>query len=86
MDDGRSCFSNGDGSREEGLEDETLPRGMIADGDRSGSTEERGDAPREEGRDADDVGRDTEPWFLTADACVRNGFVLRGTLPSRGGV
>jgi hypothetical protein len=80
-----SCVCNGDCSRDEGREVETLALGSI-DGDRSGSADERGETPRDEDRDADDVGRDKEPWFLTAVACVRNGFVLRGTLPSRGGV
>lgn len=83
--DARSCVWNGDGSRDEGREDEMPPLGSI-DGDRSGSADDRGETPRDEGREADDVGRESEPWFLTAVACVRNGFVLRGTPPSRGGV
>lgn len=81
----RSCDWNGDCSRDEGRDDDILPFGSI-EGDRSGSTDGRGETPRDEDRDADDVGRDSEPWFLTAVACVRNGFVLRGVLPSRGGV
>lgn len=81
----RSWVCNGDCSRDEGREDDPLPLGSI-DGDRSGSADELGETPRDEGRDADDVGRDKEPWFLTAVACVRNGFVLRGMPPSRGGV
>lgn len=80
----RSCVCNGDCSRDEGREDEILPLGI--DGDRSGSADEREETPREEDREPDDGGRDSEPWFLTADACVRNGFVLRGMAPSRGGV
>lgn len=63
-----------------------LPLGSIADGDLSGSNDERGETPRDEGLEEDDNGRGTEPWFLTAEACVRKGFVLLGTLPSRGGV
>lgn len=80
----RSFVCNGDCSRDEGREDEILPLGI--DGDRSGSADEREETPREEDREPDDGGRDSEPWFLTADACVRNGFVLRGMAPSRGGV
>ena len=42
---------------------------MIADGDRSGSMDARGETPREEGREETDEGRDDiEPWFLTTDA------------------
>lgn len=64
-----------------------LPRGIIADGDRSGSMDARGEMPREEGREETDDGRDDiEPWFLTTDACVRRGLTLLGTAPSLGGV
>lgn len=82
---GRSCDCNGGWSRDEGRADETLPLGSI-DGDRSGSADERGETLCDEGRDVDDVGRASEPWFLTAVACVRNGLVLREMPPARGGV
>lgn len=77
----------GETSREDGREDETLPRGTIVDG-LSGSIDVRGDTeiPRDEGREDTDEGRDTDPWFLTADACVRKGLTFFGILPARGGV
>ena len=85
---GETCI--GETSREVGLDDEKLFRGIIVEGDRSGSTEARGEArgeaPREEGLEDTDDGRDErDPWFLTALAWVRRGLTLRGTPPSRGG-
>lgn len=59
----------GETSREMGREDEMLCWGTNVEGDRSGSTDARGEIPRVEGLDDTDEGRDeSEPWFLTADA------------------
>ena len=38
------------------------------------------------GREDTEDGRDNDPWFLTADACVRRGLTFFGALPVRGGV
>ena len=69
-----------------GRDEETLPRAFIT-GDRSGSIEERGDTPRDEGLEETEEGREEiDPWFLTADACVRKGLLRGVPPPSRGGV
>jgi hypothetical protein len=86
-----SCKNIGDTSREVGREDEILPRGIMLEGERSGSIDARGDTAgetaRDECRDDTEDGRDKGLWFLTAEAWVRNGFIFRGAPPpSRGGV
>lgn len=62
---GETCI--GETSREVGRDEEKLFRGIIADGDRSGSTDALGETPREEGLEDTEDGRDErDPWFFTA--------------------